>query len=91
MIYKMFAIKDKALNSYSAPFTQATIESGIRMWRDLVMFGQENNQYRRSPGDFCLYQIGEYDDDTGEATNVVPVALGTATEVIAEHNQTTEG
>lgn len=87
MIYKLFAVKDKALNSFSAPYTQGTIESGIRMWRELVLFQQEENRYRRSPNDFTLYLIGEYDDDTGQIENVVPQPLATASEVINEHQQ----
>ena len=89
MIYKLFAVKDKALDSYSAPFTQATIEAGIRMWRDLVLYGQEENRYRRSPEDYCLYMLGEFDDSTGQTTPAVPVRLASANEVLAEN--TTEG
>lgn len=86
MKYLLFAVKDKALDSYSAPFAQATIEAGLRMWRDLVMFGEAENRYRRSPDDFCLYHIGEYDDETGELTNENEKTwrLSTATEVINE-------
>jgi len=84
MIYKMFAVKDKALDTYSAPFTQATIEAGLRMWRDLVMFGQDDNRYKRSPEDFCLYMVGEYDDVTGQTTTAVPTRMSSAAEVLAE-------
>lgn len=87
MIYKLFTVKDKALDSYSAPFTQATIEAGLRMWRDLVMFGQEDNRYRRSPEDFTLYMVGEFDDTTAQTTPAVPVRLASAAEVIAENKQ----
>jgi len=87
MIYKMFAVKDKALDTYSAPFTQATIEAGLRMWRDLVMFGQDDNRYKRSPEDYCLYMVGEYDDESGQTNPAVPVRLASAAEVLAETNQ----
>jgi len=87
MKYQIFAVKDKALDNYSAPFTQATIEAALRMWRDLVVFGQEDNRYRRSPEDFCLYMIGEYEDSTGSLTSAVPVRLASANEVLAEINQ----
>lgn len=85
MIYKVFAVKDKALNSFSAPFTQATIEAGLRMFRDLVQFGDTNNIYRRSPDDYHLYCLGTYDDDTGLMENLdKPMAMQSAVELVAE-------
>ena len=84
MNYKVFAVKDKALDSYSAPFTQATIEAGLRMWRDLVLFGQDDNRYKRSPEDFTLYMLGEFNDETGELIEAANVRLASASEVIAE-------
>lgn len=84
MKYIVFAIKDKALDSFSAPFTQATVDAGLRMWRDLVLFGGEDNRYRRSPQDFTLYMVGEYDDDTAQFTDTVNVRLASASEVQAE-------
>lgn len=84
MKYKMFAVKDKALDSYSAPYTQATVEAGIRMFRDLVQFGEANNQYRRSPEDYSLYLIGEYDDVTGHTLNEEVVQLVSAVELLKQ-------
>jgi len=87
MKYKVFAVKDKALDSFSAPYTQPTIEAGLRMWRDLVLFGQEDNRYKRSPEDFTLYMIGEYEDSTAVLTEATPVWIASATEVLAETQQ----
>lgn len=84
MIYQMFAVKDKALDSFSAPFTQATIEAGLRMWRDLVLFGEENNRYRRSPEDFALYLVGTYDDETGHSTFKDITQISSAVEILAD-------
>jgi len=86
MIYKCFAVKDKALDSYSAPFTQATVEAGQRMWRDLVMFeGGENNRYARNPEDYSLYLLGEYDDTTGQMIALeTPMQISNATDVISD-------
>lgn len=84
MKFKVFAVWDKAVESYSSPFTQATIEAGIRMWRDLVMFNTDNNRYKRSPQDYSLHYIGEYDDDTGELIAKEPLVVKTASEVVME-------
>lgn len=85
MKYRVFAVKDKALDSFSSPFTQATVEAGVRMFRDLVAFGSENNHYRRSPGDYSLWLIGEYDDSTGDMQTLAEkVVVSSALEVLAE-------
>lgn len=86
----MFAIKDKALDSYSAPFTQATLEAGLRMWRDLVMFEQQDNRYKRTPEDFTLYMIGEYDDENGTCTDTANVRIASAAEILAENTSPKE-
>lgn len=87
MKYSMFSIKDKALDTYSAPFMQATADAGIRMFRDLVMFGSDDNKYRRSPEDYSLYLVGEFDDETAAMANVEkPILLTSATETIGELN-----
>jgi len=84
MIYKVFAIKDRALDTFSAPFTQATIESGLRMWREMVMFQEESNRYRRSPEDYSLYCVGTYNDETARMESEMPARISSATEILAE-------
>jgi len=84
MLLKVFAIKDKAIDSYSAPFTQATIESGIRMFRELITYDQTENKYRRSPEDYALYYIGEYNDVTGEMMSHEIQRLSSVVEIITE-------
>lgn len=83
MIYKLFAVKDKALDVFSAPFTQATVDAGLRMWRDIVMYGEENNRYQRSPQDYSLYLLGEFDEASGKTENLDnPLRVAGALEVI---------
>jgi len=87
MKYSLFSIKDKALDTYSAPYMQATADAGIRMFRDLVYFGDENNRYKRSPEDYTLYIVGEFDDETAELANLEkPILLTSATEMIGENS-----
>lgn len=87
MILKTFAIKDKALDSYGATFQQTTIEAALRMFKDLVLFGDEANRYRRNPEDFTLYLVGEFDDATAENKDIVNVRISSAIEIITEATQ----
>lgn len=84
MKLKTFAIKDKALDSYGATFQQPTIDSAIRMFGDLVKFGDENNRYRRNPEDYSLYLVGEFDDSTAENTDLENLQIASAVEILAE-------
>lgn len=84
MIFKVFTVKDKALDNYSGPFTQSTIEAGLRMWREIVMFGPADNRYKRSPEDFTLYMVGEFDDETATFTDTVNVRIASAKEVLID-------
>ena len=84
MLLKVFAVKDKAMDSYSAPFTQATMESGIRMFRELVTYDQTDNKYKRSPEDYSLYYIGEYNDATGEMMSHDVQRLSSVVELLTE-------
>lgn len=87
MKMNVFAIKDKALNCYGPLFNSPTVESGIRTFRDVVLFGEENNRYRRSPQDYDLYLIGTYDDEKGELAASSPTLLMSAEAVLDEIQQ----
>jgi len=80
----MFAVKDKALDTYSSPFIQATVEAGLRMFRDAVLFNSEQNHYQRSPEDYTLYMIGTYDDEKAEVVSTENTAMQSAVEIMAE-------
>lgn len=84
MILKTFAIKDKALDTFGATFQQPTIDAGLRMFREVVLFGDENNRYKRNPEDYSLYYVGEYNDDSGELVNADNIMLSSAVEIITE-------
>ena len=84
MKLKTFAVKDKALDAFGATFQQPTIESAIRMFGDLVKFGDENNRYRRNPEDYALYLVGEFDDATAENIDLENIQIASASEIMAE-------
>lgn len=59
------AVKDRAINAFGQPFFEHTRGSAIRAFRDAVNQADANNQFNKHPEDFDLYQIGEYDENTG--------------------------
>lgn len=86
MKLKTFAIKDKALDAYGATFQQPTIEAGYRMFENVILYGDENNRYKKNPEDYTLYFVGEYDDATGELINKENIMLSSAIEVITKRS-----
>lgn len=87
MKLKTFAIKDKALDSFGATFQQVTIDAALRMFKDLVLFGDDSNRYRRNPEDFTLYMVGEFDDASAENVDIVNVRIASAIEILTEAKQ----
>ena len=89
MKLKTFAIRDNALDSFGATFQHPTVEAGLRMFRDIILYSEGENRYRRSPEDYVLYMVGEYDDANAEQTNIDNVRLASANEIIMESQKET--
>lgn len=87
MKLKLFAIKDNALDAFGPTFQQATVSAGLRTFKDLVTYGDESNRYRRNPEDYVLYQVGEYDDESGQLFDTKNVRLASAVETQTEERE----
>ena len=62
----MFVIYDSKAELYNAPFLYQNDALAMRAARDLANDGQ--SQTSRTPEDFTLFKIGEYDDNTAQIT-----------------------
>lgn len=83
MILNLFAIRDEALKAFNYPFVNPTVDSARRAFGAAVMKQDDNNQFRASPQDFSLFQMGTYDDESGRFENLaVPVRIATASDYI---------
>lgn len=65
MVLKTYAVFDDAVKAYNQPFYCSNERDAIYSFEQLV--NDERTTVHRSPGDFTLFQIGEYDDQTGLA------------------------
>lgn len=63
MITKAFSIYDSKAMVFNVPFFQVTTPAAMRSFSDLVN-DPKSNVYRH-PGDYVLYEIGEFDDEKG--------------------------
>ncbi len=68
MIHHIFALYDSKAESYTRPFLCRTVGEAVRDFAYSVNDpAQKPSQYF---GDFTLFQIGEYDDQTGGITQL---------------------
>lgn len=85
MKLKVFAIYDAAVGAYMQPFYVQSKGQAIRMWLDTV--SDEKTQFNKHPADFTLFELGEYDEESGTHTNLkTPESLGTALSLLSRNS-----
>lgn len=60
---KICAIKDSLIESYGIPIFVAHINIALRSFQDEI--NTEGSHYAKHASDYTLYEIGEYDEQTG--------------------------
>jgi len=80
VILKVMSVHDSKVGSYHRPFFQRSIGEAMRSWESIV--NDPQTEFAKFPGDFTLFQVGEYDESTGILTPLSPLkSLGTGLEV----------
>lgn len=65
MIYEVYSVKDELANRFKYPMFYASKEEAQREFKSQV----NNTQlWKDNPGDFSLYRLCSYNDETGEYT-----------------------
>ncbi len=82
MFHEVFCVYDSKSCLYGFPFYQATVEAGKRSFGQMAY--SPDNLMNVYPGDFTLFHVGRYDDNTGRV-EMFPshVNLGMASEYVA--------
>jgi len=78
MIYKVVAIRDKAIEAFGQPIFVSAVGQAVRSFGDEVKRVDQNNGINKHPEDYDLFLLGTYDDQTGELYSQTPevVAVG---------------
>lgn len=77
MILKLFSVYDNGVKAYMQPFFVRSKGEAMRSWGDTV--NDPKTAFYKHPQDFTLFELGEYDDETGKITNLnTPASCGTA-------------
>lgn len=76
MKLKMYAIFDTATEAYMTPWFMVNRASALRAFNDLAKDPQSN--VYKHPADYILYEVGTWDDNTGEMDEIKLSNLGHA-------------
>lgn len=81
MIMKAFAIFDSKSKSFLQPWFAMANGAALRAFGDAV--NDRNTPMAKHPGDYQLYEIGEFDDGSGKLEPLVPIVmLGSGSEYV---------
>lgn len=71
MKFKMVAIKDRSIEAYTTIFAVRAVGQAIRQFMDAIN-NKESGPMAQHPDDFDLYEVGDFNDETGELTPCSP-------------------
>lgn len=77
---KVYAVRDKAVGAFMAPFFVRSPGEAMRSFVDAV--NDKNTPFFRHPGDFELYDIGMFDPSNGSLSAAECVRVASALEVV---------
>lgn len=63
---KIYAVYDSKAEAYMQPFFMQSRGIAMRSWEDIA--NDEKSQICKTPGDFTLFELGEWDEQTGVIT-----------------------
>ena len=66
MIHKIYAVYDSKGESYTPPFFDHAEGRAIRTFADCC--NDTSHQFGKHPEDYTLFDLGQYDDNTGTIT-----------------------
>lgn len=77
MKYKMVTIRDRAADVFGIPSFVLSFGAAVRSFGDEIN-KKDGSPLSQHPDDFDLFELGEYDDETGEFLGHVPrqIAVG---------------
>ena len=73
MKLEMFSVYDEKAIAFLRPFCMPNINMAVRGIKDSAC--EPDHAFTRNPGDYALYQIGTFDEDTSELIGYKPPIL----------------
>jgi len=87
MKLKLFVVYDAKTESYGVPFFRDFTANAIREWQEVASKKSDSqNQIAKFPADFCLFEIGSFEQSTGKLDIYeTKYSLGLASEHVKEN------
>jgi len=85
MIHKLFSIFDEKAKAYLPPFILHQTAMAIRSFSDACK--DPEHRFHLHPEDYCLYQIGIFDDETATISELKKTAIITGLETDPKNYQ----
>ncbi|QCQ84994.1 nonstructural protein [Blackfly microvirus SF02] len=63
MIWKIFAVRDEAVEAYTTPIAVRSTGEAIRAFQDTV--NKPETPFNNHPADYSLWFLGNWDDNSG--------------------------
>lgn len=73
MIQKMYGVRDAKAQAFLQPFFSIQNGSAIRAFSDACNDGKSS--FAQHPEDYILYELGSFDDNSGEIMPISPIKL----------------
>lgn len=70
LIKPMIAVFDKKTGLFDPPFVVRRVGEAIREWETITK--DTNTKFGKHPSDYDLYQVGNFDEETGLVTSQSP-------------------
>lgn len=82
MNLKIYAVRDNATEQFGNPMFMVSNGQALRSFTDEVNNKESTNLLHKHPEDYELYEIGEYDTDTGEFQTHKPTRIAQAKDMV---------
>lgn len=81
----MFSLYDTKLEGFNRPFFLQTVAVARRAILDITQ--DKTHAAAQHPGDFCLYELGTFDDHTSQIEQMLPPKrIGLVSEIITNYD-----
>lgn len=75
MKMKMFSILDVVVGAFNRPYCLVSRGQAVRSFIDEIQRASEENPMYKHPKDYELYELAEFDDETGQIVPRIPHEL----------------
>jgi len=76
MIHQVIAVQDIKVGAFSKPVAVPTDGAGVRAFQDAV--NDPSTEYNKHPEDYSIFNLGTFNDQTGELITAKPTHLASA-------------